>query len=289
MSRIPGNIVAISFLLLIVATMSACSTITSGYVRGFGENLGYAINSHNDAETVAAALPAYLIFLDSMALKKDSSADTKLAAAHLYTAYASLFVDDEKRRMTLSSKALGYASAAVCQSYSKLCQIQSLKYEQFKAVLDGFDADDAPTLYMLGLTWVAWIEAHKSDWVAIAQLAQVKHIMNRVIELDEAVEEGGAHFVLGVINTLVPPAMGGKPEIARKHFERAIQLSEQRNLSYQVALAEYYARLVFDKELHDQLLKQVLSTKDSQERYTLQNTIAKNKAKSLLATSDEYF
>ena len=52
---------------------------------------------------------------------------------------------------------------------------------------------------------------------------------------------------------------GARPEVAREHFERAIELSEGRDLSIKVEYARRYARLVFDQELHDRLLTDVLN------------------------------
>ena len=53
--------------------------------------------------------------------------------------------------------------------------------------------------------------------------------------------------------------------------------------------AEKYARLVFNKELHDRLLNQILDHEIGVTEKTLINTIAKSKAKILLEESDDYF
>jgi hypothetical protein len=88
---------------------------------------------------------------------------------------------------------------------------------------------------------------------------------------------------------LRPPALGGQPEIARQHFERAIELSEGRDLSIKVEYARRYARLVFDQELHDRLLNEVLNAPAEAPGFTLFNVLAKQEAQNLLATSKEYF
>ena len=94
---------------------------------------------------------------------------------------------------------------------------------------------------------------------------------------------------MGLLNTLLPKALGGKPEFAQKSFERAIELSKGRNLMVKVHYAERYARLVFDQELHDKLLTEVLNAEVRAHRLTLVNTLAKIKAKELLASGKEYF
>ena len=56
-----------------------------------------------------------------------------------------------------------------------------------------------------------------------------------------------------------------------------------------VVYAQKYARLVFDKALHDRLLHQIIDAKVDVADMTLINTIAKSRAAELLAESDEYF
>ena len=77
--------------------------------------------------------------------------------------------------------------------------------------------------------------------------------------------------------------------MGREHFERAIALSNGHNLMAKVLYADRYARLTFNQQLHDQLLKEVLATSSKRKGYTLMNTLAQQQARELLATSDDYF
>jgi hypothetical protein len=56
-----------------------------------------------------------------------------------------------------------------------------------------------------------------------------------------------------------------------------------------VLFARHYSRLMFDRKLHDRLLQDVLSADSVESGLTLRNTIAKEEARRLLATSAEYF
>jgi len=94
---------------------------------------------------------------------------------------------------------------------------------------------------------------------------------------------------LGVLNSILPASLGGKPEVAKAHFEQAMNLSEGKNLLAPVMYAEKYARLMFDRELHDRLLKAVLEADPNVHGLTLQNTYAQEQAKALLADADDYF
>jgi len=141
----------------------------------------------------------------------------------------------------------------------------------------------------LAVAWTGWMQAHSSDWNAIAQLGKVKYLMNRCIELDETISDGGPHLYMGGLETVLPASLGGNPEKGREHFERSIEISQGQFLMAKVVFAEQYAKLVFDKALHDRLLNEVLSANPVSEGRTLTNTVAQTRARELLAESDDYF
>ena len=83
--------------------------------------------------------------------------------------------------------------------------------------------------------------------------------------------------------------MGGKPELGREHFEKAILLSDGKNLTVKVLYARQYARLVFKRELFDRLLQEVTSADPVAADLTLMNILAQQQAKQLLAETNDYF
>ncbi|MCY3730715.1 MAG: TRAP transporter TatT component family protein, partial [Rhodospirillaceae bacterium] len=78
-------------------------------------------------------------------------------------------------------------------------------------------------------------------------------------------------------------------EVAKVHFERSIVLSEGSDLSAKVEYARRYARMMFDQELHDRLLTEVLEAPAEAPGRTLFNVLAKQDAEELLESSQEYF
>lgn len=282
------RILRAGFVLVLVLNSVACSMFVSKVTQDIGQQLNQTIINSNDPATVAQAMPAYLLLMESAAQKDNASSQSLSNLAKMYAAYASLFVTDKERQQRLSSTALHYAELSVCRLKSEYCHITTLPYEKF-ARLFKISSDDKKLWYVLGQCWALWIKVNANDWNAVAQLAQVKQIMQEIIRQDETLDDGGAHIVLGILNSLVPPALGGKPELAKKHFEKAIQLSGGKNLSVQVAIAEHYARLVFDQALHDDLLNKVINTNPVQNNYVLINVIAQQRAKQLLKTSPDYF
>lgn len=270
-------------------TLASCVTVVSRVGSKAGENLSKAILNSNDLETIKAGTPAYLILLDSLIQAEPESSQLLGSAAQITNAYAGAFVEEPTRAKILSSKSLNFAERAACIHKTELCALNKKPFDQFQLSISHASENDLSFLYTLGSSWASWIQAHSDDWNAIAQIARVQLIMEKVVEINELHDDGGAHLYLGTLSSLLPPALGGKPEVGKKHFDRAIEISKGKNLLVKTMYAELYARLIFDQELHDQLLKDVLSSDPVAPNLTLINTFAQKKAKSLLAESPEYF
>jgi len=141
----------------------------------------------------------------------------------------------------------------------------------------------------MATTWAGWIQANSDDWTAIGDLARVRMILDRVLQLDEGYHQGGVHLYLGVLATILSPTLGGQPELGKQHFEKAWQLSKQQNLMVKVYYAKNYARVLFDRELHDKLLNEVINADPHAGNLTLMNVLAQQQAKNLLQSADDYF
>ena len=78
-------------------------------------------------------------------------------------------------------------------------------------------------------------------------------------------------------------------DLTPHNFERAIAISDGKNLMAKVMYAQQYARLMYDRDLHDRVLKEVLSAGADVPGYVLINTLAKQQAQSLFESAEEYF
>jgi len=269
---------------LLLALLGGCT------LYNFPRNLSQAMLDQPDPETVRDGAPAYLVLIDTL-IESDPENEGRLqAGAQLYALYATSFADDPGRRRRLAGRARDYGNRALCAEDGHLCDLAGRTYPKFLAGLKRIDdADEVPPLYAMTVGWLAWIKANSEDWGAIADLPKVEAALRRCLALDEGYREGSAHTLLGILLTLRPPALGGKPEEARKHFERALQLSGGRDLSVKVEMARSYARLIYDRELHDRLLKEVLAADPQAPGLTLTNVLAQRQAKQLLESADQYF
>jgi hypothetical protein len=272
----------------LLAVLPGCATLVSNASSKFADNLGSAVLNSEDPATVRDGLPSYLLLLDSLAQPADADAATLLAAAKLNSAYAGNFTGDDKlRARRLSKKAFEYARRASCVQDAPLCAAIDSDPDAFSKVV----AADANTelMYVLAGAWAGYLQSNSEDWGAIADLPKIQALLERVVALDPGHDSGQAWTYLGVINSLRPEAIGGKPAEGRRDFEKAIELSGGRNLYAKTLFAEFYARLMFDQELHDRLLNEVLAADPVAPGFTLMNVLAQERAKKLLESGKDYF
>ena len=275
--------------LLMLSALTGCASFVTSASGKLADHLSSAILNQDDPETVEAGMPSYLLLVDSLIEGDPRSENLLLSGSKLYGAYAAAFVKEPVRARRLARKARDYSDRALCVHDAQLCGLLERPYDEFAAAIGKLKADDVPLLYASGAAWAGWIQANSSDWNAIADLAKVKAAMQRVVELDENYSHGEAHLYLGVFATLLPPALGGKPEEGRIHFERAIELSAGRDLMAKVEYARRYARTTYDRPLHDRLLQEVIDADAVEPGLTLSNMLAKRQARDLLASADGYF
>jgi len=283
------NFAVRSMMALLIPLVAGCASMMASAGSGLAGNLNTAIMNQDDPALVRDGAPAYLLMLDSFVEGAPENVAVLSAAAELYSAYGVVFVDDPIRARKLTSRGFSYGQRAICAANDRACGIWELNYETFVAQLKLLKRKDVEALYTFGLSWIAYIQAHSDDWSALARLPQAKAALLRVQELDLGYQRANVEHFLAVLNTFRPPALGGDFDTGLVHFERAISLSGGRDLSVKVDFARYYARTLYDRELHDRVLNEVLAADPVQPGYTLFNTLAQDEAQELLDSADEYF
>ncbi len=269
--------------------LAGCATMMSSVTESMAEDLAAAILENPDVDIVREGAPAFLLLIDGLLEGAPDSVALLSQAAALNSAYAGAFLDDELRIRLMAAKAKGLAEQALCLGVRGGCGVTRRPFAEFEQWAAALRSDDVPLAYGLATAWATWMQANSEDFNAIADLGRVKLLMQRVVELDEGYEYGGPQLYMGVFETLLPPALGGRPEVGRAHFERALALAEGKHLLTQVMFAEQYARLVFDRALHDDLLNEALASEVDIPELRLMNAIAKRRAQGLMETADAYF
>ena len=276
-------------MLLAAFVATGCSSLVSNVTEGLASDLTAAILENPDVDVVREGAPAYLILIDGLLESTPDNVTLLSAAAMLNSAYAGAFLAGGDRARLMSAKSKTLASRAVCLGVRDGCGVVDRPYAEFEQWVASLERKDVPLVYGLATSWAGWIQAHSDDFNAIAELGRVKALIGRVADLDEGYDYGGPHLYLGVFEVLLPPALGGRPKIGRYHFERAIALSEGRHLLTKVMFADQYARMVFDRPLHDRLLAEVLAAGDDVPELRLMNEVARRQARELLDSADDYF
>ena len=287
--RIAAAMTAMAATIVASLVLGGCATLISSATSGMADNLSSAILNQTDPETVRDGAPAYLLMMDSFVEGSPDSSRMLQAAAKLYAMYGAVFTEDPDRAKRLTQRAWSYGQRALCAQKNDVCNVKALGFDEYDAAMTKLDDGDVPALFAYSVSWLAYIRAHSDDWGALAELPKAESAINRLYELDPGFEGGAIHLYLGILATLRPPALGGKPEEGKMHFEKAIEMSDGKDLTAQVEFAKSYARMLYDRELHDRLLTQVIEADPSAEGLTLFNIIAQRNAQELLATADDYF
>jgi len=276
-------------LIAIALLMNGCATVVSRVATGFGNDLSSAILNQDDPEIVRAGMPSYMLLMDSLVSDGPDNAAVLGAAANLYAAYGTVFADDEIRASRLTKRARAYSLRGICSIYAPSCGWRGLGYDDFVATLDGLTEKHADAVFVYSYSTLAYLRAHSSDWNSIAELPQAEALLQRYLDITGDVADSSAHTYMGIILTLRPQSLGGKPEIARDHFEKVIEMTDGKDLSAKLEYAKSYAKLLYERQLHDRLISEVLDAEPNADGLTLMNVLAQEEALRLRAEANDYF
>ncbi len=286
----PWPRIKVSLAMVVAAIGSTgCASMISSAASNFADNLSAAVLNQDDPETVRDGAPAYLLLLDSMLEGSPDDPALLAAAANLYASYGAIFANDPDRARRMTSRARTYGIKGLCQSYTPSCNWKGMPFDQYESTLSGLHSKQAASVYAYSVSSLAYIRAHSDDWNALAELPHIEALLNRYLEISDGHSAAAVYGYLGILATLRPPALGGEPEKGRQYFERSIDLTDGTDLGTKVEFARGYARLLYEREMHDELLHEVLAADPYVPGYTLTNVLAQRDAVALLASADDYF
>ena len=269
--------------------LSGCASLMSSAASGLADNLSAAVLNQNDPETVRDGAPAYMLLLDSFLESSPDDPALLAAAANLYASYGAVFADDEERAARLTERAQNYAQRAVCVRFPAGCNWTGTPYDEFTGTLHGLSSKHADVTYSYAIASLSYIRAHSDDWNAMARLPHMEALLIKYLDISESADDCDVYNYLGILLTLRPPALGGEQERGRDYFERSIECSKGLDLSVKVEFARGYARMLYERELHDRLLHEVMAADPNVPGYTLTNVLAQRDATDMLASADDYF
>lgn len=267
---------------LFALLLGSCTSLMTGLVvKPAVGNL----QRQQDVELVCDGAAAYLLMIDSLLESSPNNRELLIIGSQSYSGSVAALKScgaPPARQKALSEKARRYGTRLL----ATMLPLDSSDLS-FEKALARMQPADAQALFWGTFGWLTWIEQQQGAPLAMADLVVVEQIMARLLELDEAVENGGPHLFFGALYGTKPEMLGGDPVRSRFHFERALALSDRSFLMVQTLFAETYARMVFDQALHDALLEEVLAFElQNAPAQALSNQIAKRRARELL---DENF
>ena len=269
--------------------LPSCSSLVTKAIQPAIGNL----QQQTDVNLVCEGFPAYLLMIDSMLVSSPKSRHLLRSGAQSYSGYAAALEEcdrgDDQRIALIAEKAKRYG-LRLLRLYLPLDIGQGIgqNYDPLDSELAKLDRRDVPDIFWGTFGWLTWVKYQKGSPEAVVDVIFIEKIMARLLDLDESYQGGAIHLFFGTYYVAKPAMFGGRPDLSKMHFEKALQLGKRSFLLTQTTYAETLARATLDQKLHDRLLKEVLDFPlDSAPEFGLSNQIAKNKAKKLLL--ENYF
>jgi predicted anti-sigma-YlaC factor YlaD len=265
---------------------------------------GTTFASDDDPDLIEAALPFSLKLIESVLAEVPEHRGLLLGATSGFTQYSAAFVQQEAdeledrdlaaatamrvRARKLFRRARGYGLRGLAVRYPGF--EQTLR-EGGGAALEKMRSNDVPLLYWTAAAWGLEISLSKDTPESIADQPLVEALIDRALALDEDFDHGAIHGFL-VTYEMSRPGIGREEAEtrARRHFDRAVELSGGKLASAFVSLAESVSLLKQDRAEFESLLDRSLAVDpDVRPEWRIANLVAQRRARWLLGRLDILF
>lgn len=295
------------WILLACPLIGGCSPATMGMNR-MADALTATASAYardDDPEFVRTGAPATLKMIEMMLDRQPDHPGLLMSACSGFTQYAYAFLHLESeiargrdpaaerelrdRAIRMYGRARGYCVRALAQSRPRLAESLTRDPRSAIALLDSTTPSDVPALFWTAAAWGGEFSLAGNQLVRMPELAVVRALLERALRLDEDWEAGAIHEGMIALEGL-PVLAGGSSARARKHFERAVELSDgQSALAYVTFALSVPLRAGNRAEFHT-LLKQALAI-DVARRPDLRlaNLVAQKRARLLLGMGEKVF
>ena len=264
---------------------------------------GATFASDDDPELVKAAAPFSLKLMESLLAENPRHPGLLAAAASGFTQYAYAFVQEDADE----AEAVDLAAAEALRTRARRLYLRAQRYglrglevkhpgfgkallADPKATVRTATKADVPLLYWTAAAWASAISLSKDNPEIIGQIPAMEALIDRALELDESYENGAIHSFMISYEMSRPGAAGDPVARSRKHFERALALSNGTDASPLVALAEAVTIQKQDVKEFESLLNRALAINpDAHPDSRLVNTVMQRRARWLLSRKAELF
>ncbi len=298
------RIAAACLLLLPLALSSGCSVqrFVTDKLADTLAGSGTTYSSDNDPELVRDALPFSLKLMESVLGSAPDHRGLLTATSASFTQYAYGFIQQEADMLALEDTDGAWRG----WNRARRLYLRARDYglRGLDVALPGFSAElrtahasavaragasEAELLYWTAVSWAAAISLGKDDPSLVAELPLATALIDRALAVDESWGRGAIHSFLVTFAMSRPDAEGDRVALARRHFDRAVQLSNGREVGPHLAWAESICIPGEDLACLNQSLAAALAIDpDAEAASRLVNTILQRRARWLQDNVDHW-
>jgi hypothetical protein len=272
-------------------TLSGCSTsrLAVGAMTPVLENTVDAALRSDDPQLVGEALPTSILLLDGMLETDPGNRDAARLSSLLHFSYAFAWVEEKDRASALYARGRDLGWRALDRPEIEEA-VRTGTLIELREALPELGEKDGPALVWVAANWAQWIQLNLDDTGAVADVARLMPLTERLAEIDETLFWGLPRILLGALHASRPITLGGNPERAREEFDRAFAISDRNLLLAQVFYAKTLCVQTFDGDAFRSSLREVLEAEPGKlPEAELLNRIARLQAEDLLAQYEEIF
>ena len=303
----PGGLKTHGIIVMAALFLASGCSIRHFAVNRVGDALagsGGTFASDNDPDLIRDAAPFSLKLMESLLAESPRHRGLLLATTSGFTQYSYAFVQEDADE--LEAKDLAAATAMRVRARKLYLRARDYGLRGLDVNHRGFSQAlredpkqavrvarkrDAPLLYWTAAAWGAAISVSKDKPDIVADLPKVEALIDRALEVDERFDHGAIHCFL-ISYEMARPGVKTDDAVARakRHFERALELSGGKLASPLVAYAEAVCIQKQQKAEFEKLLKQALAIDaDQKPDWRLTNLVMQRRARWLLSREDELF
>ena len=254
------------------------------------DNTVAALMSEGDLSFAESAIAGDLKLLEGVVESDPTNVKYLQLACMGYASYALAFAEDvPERAFVFYSRALSYGQRGmVLRGVPKAAF--SGDAASMRSALAKLGRSDVPLVFWTASAWGSAINLQQSEPDAIASIPTANALMEWVRDREPDFFYGGPSLYFGVYYGSYPKALGGRPDLARESFDRAVASGKGRFLMTEVLYARIYAVQTQNQPLFKELLTRVVEAPpDLLPEQRLANAVAQKRARQLLARAEELF
>ena len=265
---------------------------------------GTVFTGDDDPELVADALPFAMKLYETLLAEVPNNTELLLTTGSMFAMYANAFVQgpagmlpdsefERKGEMLARAKNLYLRGREYCLRALELRHPgfrKALEANQAGKLLEAMDPKDVPYLFWASASWMGAFSTNPFDMELLITLSRPLSLMDRAYRLEPGFNNGSIEeFYISAYGSL-PASLGGSPDKAREHFQKALEYTRGLKAGPYVALATAVDVPAQNSAEFKELLQKALAVDvNAKPENRLENLLAQRKARWLLQHIGDFF